>query len=47
MTLKDELPPKSVDVQYAPGEEQRNSTRRNEQAEPKQKTAPSGGCVCW
>ena len=36
MTLKDELP-KSVGAQYAPGEEQRNISRRNEEAEPKQK----------
>ena len=35
MTLKDELP-KSVGAQYAPGEEQRNISRRNEEAEPKQ-----------
>ena len=34
--LKYELP-RSVDVQYATGEEQRNSYRRNEEAEPKQK----------
>ena len=36
MTLKDELP-RTVDVQYAAGEEQRNSSRRNEEAEPKWK----------
>ena len=36
MTLKDELP-RSVDVPYATGEEHRNSSRRNEAAEPKQK----------
>ena len=36
MTLKDELP-KSVGVQYATGEEWRNSSRRTEEAEPKQK----------
>ena len=36
MTLKDEFP-RFVDVQYAPGEERRNSSRRNEEAEPKQK----------
>ena len=35
MTLKDELP-RSVGVQYATGEERRNSSRRNEGAEPKQ-----------
>ena len=46
MTLKDELP-RSVGTQYAPGEEQRNTSRRNEEAEPKQKQCPvvdmSGG----
>ena len=36
MTLKDELP-RSVGVQYATGEDWRNSFRRNEGAEPKQK----------
>ena len=36
MTLKDE-PPRLVGVQYATGREQRNSTRKNEEAEPKQK----------
>ena len=36
MTLKDELP-KWVGAQYATGEEQKNSSRRNEEAEPKQK----------
>ena len=36
MTLKDELP-RSVGTQYATGEEQRNSSRRNEETEPKQK----------
>ena len=35
MTLKDELP-RSISAQYATGEEQRNSSRRNEEAEPKQ-----------
>ena len=39
MTLKDEFP-RLVDAQYAPGEEQRNSSRRNEEAEPKQKRCP-------
>ena len=46
MTLKDELP-KSVGAQYATEEEWRNSSRRNEEAEPKQKQRPvvdvSGG----
>ena len=45
MKLKDELP-RSVGAQYATGE-QRNSSRRNEKAEPKQKQCPvvdvSGG----
>ena len=36
MTLKDELP-RSVGVQYATGEEQINSSRRNEELEPKNK----------
>ena len=36
MTLKDETL-RSVGVQYATGEELRNSLRRNEEAEPKQK----------
>ena len=36
MTLKDELP-RSVGVRYAIGEEWRNSSRRNEEAESKQK----------
>ena len=36
MTLKDELQ-RSVGAQYATGEEQRNSSKRNEEAEPKQK----------
>ena len=46
MTLKDE-PPRLVGVQYATGEEQRNSSRKNEEAEPQQKGCPvvdmSGG----
>ena len=45
-TLKDVLP-RLVGVQYAAGEEQRNSSRKNEEAEPKQKQHPivdvSGG----
>ena len=36
MTLEDEFP-RSVGVQYATGEEQRNSFRRKEEAEPKWK----------
>ena len=39
MTLKDELP-RSVGAQYATGEEQRNNSKRNEEAEPKQKWCP-------
>ena len=35
-TLKDELP-KSVGTQFITGEEWRNSSRKNEEAEPKQK----------
>ena len=46
MTEKDELP-RLVGAQHATGEEQRNSSRRNEEAEPKQKRCPvvdvSGG----
>ena len=36
MTLKDELP-RLVGAQYGTGEERRNSSRRNEEDEPKQK----------
>ena len=39
-TLKDE-PFRSVGVQYATGEERRNSTTRNEEAEPKWKQQPA------
>ena len=39
MTLKNELP-RLVDVQYATGEEWGNSSRKNEEAEPKQKQCP-------
>ena len=39
MTLKDELP-RSVGAQYAPGGEQRNNSRKNEETEPKQKQHP-------
>ena len=38
-TLKDELP-RSVGVQCVTGEKQRNNSRRNEEAEPKQKQHP-------
>ena len=45
-TLKDELP-RSVGAQYATGEEQSNSSKRNEEAESKWKQRPdmdvSGG----
>ena len=37
MALEDELPPKSLGVKYVIGEEQRNSSRKNEEAGPKQK----------
>ena len=40
MTLKDE-PPRLIGVQYATGEEWTNSTRRNEEAEPKRKRCPA------
>ena len=36
MTLKDELL-RSVDAQYATGEEWRNNSRKNEETEPKKK----------
>ena len=46
MILKDELP-KSISTQYDTGEEQRNSSRKNEEAESKWKQGPvvdvSGG----
>ena len=38
-TIKDELP-RSVDVQYAAEEEWRNSSRKNEEMEPKRKQCP-------
>ena len=44
MTLKDE-PPRSVGVQYATREQLRNSTRKNEEAEPKQKHAQLWMCL--
>ena len=43
MTLKDELP-KSVGTQYAPGDQWRNNSRKNEETKPKEKTTPSCGC---
>ena len=39
MILKDELP-KSISTQYDTGEEQRNSSRKNEEIEPKWKQCP-------
>ena len=39
MTLKDELT-RLVGAQYATGEEQRNSSRNNEEAEPKWRQRP-------
>ena len=39
MTLKDELP-RSVGAQYVTGEESRNNSRKNEEAEPKRKQCP-------
>ena len=44
MTIKDE-PPRSGGVQYATGEEWRNSSRRNEEAEPKWKQCPLWLCL--
>ena len=38
-TLKDELP-RSVDVQYATGDQWRNNSRKNQGMEPKQKQHP-------
>ena len=35
-TLKDELP-RLVGTQYAPGDQWRNNTKKNEETEPKQK----------
>ena len=40
MTLKDELP-RSVGAQYAAGDQWRNSSRRNEEAEAKQEQRPA------
>ena len=39
MTLKDELP-RLIDAQYATGEKWRNSSRKNEEMEPKEKQNP-------
>ena len=38
-TLKDELP-RSIGAQYATGDQWRNSSRKNEETEPKQKQHP-------
>ena len=38
-SLKDELP-RSVDAQYATGDQWRNSSRKNDEMEPKQKQYP-------
>ena len=38
-TLKDQLP-RSVDAQYATGDQWRNNSRKNEEMEPKQKQHP-------
>jgi len=43
-TLEDE-PPRLVSVQYTVGEEQRNSSKKNEEA--KQEMTHSCGCVWW
>ena len=45
MTLKDGLP-RSVHTQYATGEEQRDSSRKNEEAEPKWKQYPDVYVSC-
>ena len=42
VTLKDE-PPRLIGVQYTTREEQRNSYRNNEEAEPKLKPCPAVG----
>ena len=38
--LKEELP-RSVGAQYAPGDQWRNNSRKNEEMEPKQKQHPA------
>ena len=38
-TLKDELP-RSVDAQYATGEQWKNNSKKNEEMEPKQRQDP-------
>ena len=44
MTPDDELP-RSKGVQYAAGEEQRNSSKKDEETEPKQKQHPVWMCL--
>ena len=39
------VPPMSEDGQYTTGEEQRNSSRKNEEAEPKWKRYSVGMCL--
>ena len=39
-TLKDELP-RSIGAKYATGDQRRNNSRKNEEAEPKQKHHPA------
>ena len=43
--LKEELP-RSIDTQYATGEEWTNNSRKNEEVELKQKQHTSCGCDC-
>ena len=45
MTLKDELP-RSVGAQYAPAEEWRNNSGKNEETETKQKQCPAVDVTC-
>ena len=44
-TLKDKLP-RSVDAQYATGDQWRNNSRKNEGTEPKQKQHPVVDGIC-
>ena len=44
VTLKDE-PPRSVGIQYAIGEDRRNSSRKNEEAEPKRNNTQLWMCL--
>ena len=45
ITLKDEAP-RSIGIQYATGEEQKNSSRRNVEADPEQKQYPVVDVSC-